>query len=49
MFEVFLETVADAGELDELQGKIRRVFSQLVDTDLSTNGKVRRAIAEVAA
>ncbi|GAA2985964.1 ferritin-like domain-containing protein [Actinokineospora diospyrosa] len=45
-FDLFLEGVADQGELDELQGKIRQVFGQLVDKDLSTNGKVRRALAE---
>lgn len=48
-FELFLEQVADAGELDQLQGKIRRVFGQIVDMDLSTNGKVRRALADVIA
>lgn len=46
-FELFLEEVADADELEELQGKIRRVFGQLVDRDLSSNGKVRRALADV--
>ncbi|MGQ0842010.1 ferritin-like domain-containing protein [Actinokineospora sp.] len=46
-FEMFLEQVADADELDELQGKIRRVFGQMVDLDLSTNGRVRRALADV--
>ena len=46
-FDLFLEKVADGGELDELQGKIRRVFGQLVDRDLSTNARVRRALAEV--
>lgn len=46
-FELFLEQVADEGELQELQAKIRRVFGQLVDRDLTTNGRVRRALAEV--
>jgi len=45
-FELFLEQVADEGELQELQAKIRRVFGQLVDRDLTTNGRVRRALAE---
>lgn len=48
-FELFLEKVADAGELDVLQGKIRRVFGQIVDHDLSTTAKVRRALATVIA
>jgi hypothetical protein len=48
-FELFLERVADAGELEELQGKIRRVFAGIVGMDLSTNGKVRRALADVLA
>ncbi|WP_051386476.1 hypothetical protein [Actinokineospora inagensis] len=45
-FDLFLEQVADENELNELQGKIRQVFGQLVDKDLTTNGKVRRALAE---
>ncbi|MDX8050927.1 ferritin-like domain-containing protein [Lentzea sp. BCCO 10_0798] len=48
-FELFLEQVADEGELQELQTKIRRVFGQLVDQDLTTNGRVRRALAEALA
>jgi hypothetical protein len=48
-FELFLGRVAGADELDELQGKIRRVFGQIVDLDLSTNGRVRRALADVIA
>ena len=48
-FELFLEQVADEGELRELQGKIRRVFGGIVEKDLSTNGRVRRALAEVIA
>jgi hypothetical protein len=46
-FEVFLEEVADEGEMDELQGKLRKVFGQLVGKDLSSNGRIRRALAEV--
>lgn len=45
-FELFLETVADAGELDELQAKIRKTFAGLTDLDLSSNARVRRALAE---
>jgi hypothetical protein len=48
-FELFLGQVAAAGELDALQGKIRRVFGQIVDQDLSTMAKVRRALATVIA
>ena len=44
-FELFLTQVADADELDELQGKIRRVMGRLVGHDLSSNAKVRRALA----
>ncbi|MEU0838759.1 ferritin-like domain-containing protein [Streptomyces sp. NPDC005962] len=44
-FELFLDTVADQGELDALQGKIRRTFSSLTGYDLSSNRAVRRAIA----
>jgi hypothetical protein len=47
--ELFLGQVADAGELEELQNKIRRVFGGIVDVDLSSNGRVRRAPAEVIA
>jgi rubrerythrin len=48
-FELFLEDVADADELSHLQDKIRRVFGNMVEMDLSTNGKVRHALAEVIA
>ncbi|MFI8825153.1 ferritin-like domain-containing protein [Streptomyces sp. NPDC053431] len=48
-FELFLERIADGDELLELQGKIRKVFGSIVDMDLSSNGKVRRALAEVIA
>ena len=46
-FELFLDTVASAGELDELQGKIRRTFGSLTGHDLSCNRAVRRALAAV--
>ena len=48
-FELFLEKVADAGELDGLQAKIRRTFGSLTGRDLSTNARVRRALAEAIA
>ncbi|MEU5695114.1 ferritin-like domain-containing protein [Actinosynnema sp. NPDC020468] len=44
-FEMFLDTVADAGSLEELQGKIRRTFGSLTGYDLSSNKAVRRALA----
>ncbi|WP_431783157.1 ferritin-like domain-containing protein [Streptomyces chumphonensis] len=48
-FELFLERVADGDELNDLQTKIRRVFGSIVEMDLSTNRKVRHALAEVIA
>ena len=45
-FELFLEQVADAGELEALQGKIRKTFTGLTDLDLSSNSRVRRALAD---
>lgn len=45
-FQLFLDELAGTGELDELQGKIRRTFGSLTGRDLSGNGKVRRALAE---
>jgi len=45
-FEFFLDRVAAEGELDLLHDKIRRTFSGMTGLDLSTNGKVRRALAE---
>jgi len=48
-FELFLEQAADAGELDELHGKIRRTFARLTGCDLSSNARVRRALAEAIA
>ncbi|GHE79638.1 hypothetical protein GCM10017786_06990 [Amycolatopsis deserti] len=44
-FELFLDTVAGAGELDELQDKIRRTFGSLTGYDTSSNRAVRRALA----
>jgi|SRR5215204_912718 len=44
--DLFLEQIADAGELEELQGKIRKTFASLTDLDLSSNSRVRRALAE---
>jgi hypothetical protein len=48
-FELFLDTVADDGELDELQGKIRKTFAALTGYDLSSNRAVRRALATALA
>jgi hypothetical protein len=48
-FELFLEKVADSGELAVLQDKIRRTFSGMTGRDLSSNARVRRALAEVLA
>jgi hypothetical protein len=45
-FRLFLDQLAGTGELDELQAKIRKTFAGLTGRDLSTNGKVRRALAE---
>ena len=45
-FELFLDKVAAEGEMDKLQDKIRRTFGGITGHDLSTNGKVRRALAE---
>ena len=44
-FELFLDKIAGTGELDELQGKIRRTFGSLTGLDLSSNRAVRRALA----
>lgn len=44
-FELFLDRVGDAGELDELQDKIRRTFGSLTGFELSSNRAVRRALA----
>lgn len=48
-FEMFIEKVAAAGELDRLQDKIRRTFGALTGLDLSTNARVRRRLAEALA
>lgn len=45
--DMFLSDIADEGELAALQGKIRRVFGTMLDRDLATSGRVRRALAEV--
>jgi hypothetical protein len=45
-FELFLEKVAADGELDVLQDKIRRTFAGMTGLDLSSNARVRRALAE---
>ncbi len=45
-FELFLAQAADADELELLQGKIRRTFTALTGHDLSSNARVRRALAE---
>ncbi len=44
-FRLFLDRMAASGELETLQAKIRKTFGSLTDRDLSTNGKVRRALA----
>jgi hypothetical protein len=46
-FELFLGKAADAGELETLRAKIRRTFASLTGMDLSTNARVRRALADV--
>jgi rubrerythrin len=48
-FELFLEQAADEGELEQLQAKIRRTFGSLTGRDLSSNARVRRALAEAIA
>jgi hypothetical protein len=48
-FELFLKQAADSGELTTLQDKIRRTFGSLTGRDLSTNARVRRALAEALA
>ncbi len=47
--ELFLEQAADPGELELLRAKIRRTFSSLTGRDLSSNARVRRALAEAIA
>jgi ferritin len=48
-FEMFLEQVAAAGELDRLQDNIRRAFAALTGMDVSSNAQVRRRLAEAIA
>ncbi|MFF0457806.1 ferritin-like domain-containing protein [Nocardia africana] len=48
-FDLFLEQVAADGELDVLHEKVRRTFAGMTGLDLSTNAKVRRALAEAIA
>ncbi len=45
-FDLFLEQVAADGELDVLHNKVRKTFGSITGLDLSTNAKVRRALAE---
>lgn len=45
-FELFLEKIAANGELDALHDKIRRTFAGITKLDLSTNARIRRALAE---
>lgn len=44
-FRLFVDQMAETGELGELQAKIRKTFGGLTGLDLSSNGKVRRALA----
>jgi hypothetical protein len=44
-FAMFLDRVAADGELEKLRDKIRRAFAGLTQLDLSTNARVRRALA----
>ena len=44
-FRLFLDRMAADGELATLQAKIRKTFGSLTGHDLSTNGRVRRALA----
>ncbi|MFC8043418.1 ferritin-like domain-containing protein [Nocardia sp. NPDC057353] len=48
-FDLFLEQVAAEGELDVLHDKIRRTFGSMTGLDLSSNARVRRALADVIA
>lgn len=48
-FDLFLEQVAAEGELDVLHDKIRRTFGNMTGLDLSSNARVRRALADVIA
>ncbi len=44
-FRLFLDRMATSGELEVLQAKIRKTFGSLTGHDLSSNGRVRRALA----
>jgi hypothetical protein len=46
-FELFLDHVAQDGELHELHGKIRRTFGNMTGLDLSSNGRIRRALGGI--
>ncbi|MEU7141786.1 ferritin-like domain-containing protein [Nocardia sp. NPDC046473] len=48
-FDLFLEEVAAEGELDVLHDKVRRTFANMTGLDLSSNAKVRRALADTIA
>jgi hypothetical protein len=48
-FELFLQQAADPGELEALRHKVRGTFGRLTGRDLSTNARVRRALAEALA
>jgi hypothetical protein len=48
-FEMFLAGIAAEGEFDRLQDNIRRAFAALTGLDVSTNGRVRRRLAEALA
>ncbi|MCX4091582.1 ferritin-like domain-containing protein [Nocardia sp. alder85J] len=48
-FELFLEQIAAAGELEVLHDKVRRTFAGMTGLDLSSNAKVRRALADAIA
>nr|WP_255495567.1 ferritin-like domain-containing protein [Nocardia sp. GTS18] len=48
-FELFLEQVAAEGELEVLHDKVRRTFASITGLDLSSNAKVRRALADAIA
>ncbi|MEV6060298.1 ferritin-like domain-containing protein [Nocardia asteroides] len=48
-FDLFLEQVAAEGELEVLHDKVRRTFAGITGLDLSSNAKVRRALADAIA
>lgn len=48
-FEFFLDRVAKDDELHGLHSKIRRTFSSITGLDLSSNGRIRRSLAEILA